>query len=407
MTLAVEDALSDTPVTIIVGPRQSGKSTIAKQFVTRERPYLTLDDPDALMLAKENPKDFLATYGTPLVIDEVQRAPELFLPLKLQIDKDRVPGSYLLTGSANVLTLPKVGDSLAGRMEVIDLLPLTQTELDGGDANFVDRLFETSPNLRWRWDESGNLFERIGRGGFPEHALRAPGKRRSQWCESYIRTLLERDVRDLSQIEGLVQLPRLLSLLALRNGSALNVSSLSRDTGIAPTTLTRYLDLLKALFLLQSVPPWTVEAGARLLKAPKLYLIDSALACHLARVEATTLRENALLLRPMLEGFIANELQRLMTQSQSSPWLMHLRTVRQKEVDFVLEGRDQRVVGIEVSTSRVPNTAEAEGLSYLADLCGERFHCGVVLYEGTECFPLGRKLWALPYAALWDAERMI
>ncbi len=400
---AVTEALADTPITLIVGPRQSGKSTLAKQFVDRERRYVTLDDPDALMLARENPKEFLESYGTPLVIDEVQRAPELFLPIKLRIDRDRKPGSYLLTGSANVLTLPKIGDSLAGRVEVIDLLPLTQAEIDGtAEPNFVHAIFKKEPSARATWDCGVDLFERLGRGGFPEHALRASGRRRAQWCESYIRTLLERDVRDLAQIEGLTQLPRLLSLLAVRNGAALNVSSLSRDTGIAPTTLTRYLDLLKALFLVQSVSPWTVEEGARLLKAPKIYLVDPALACHLARVEATSLRESPMLLKPMLEGFVANELQRLIAQSESRPWLLHLRTVRQKEVDFVLESRDRRIVGIEVSASRNPTQSDTEGLAYLHELAGDRFHCGLVLYDGDECIPLGPKLWGMPHAALWN-----
>lgn len=402
----VAESLEDTPVTLIVGPRQSGKSTLVNQFVGPERRYVTLDDPNVLGLAKENPKEFLETYGTPLVIDEVQRAPDLLLPIKLRVDRQRTPGSYLLTGSANILALPKIGDSLAGRMAVVDLLPLTQAELDGTHGNFIDQIYTKSINSRSAWESSQDLLERLGRGGFPEHALRAAGRRRSQWCESYVRTLLERDVRDLSNIEGLTQLPRLLTLLAVRNGSSLNVSSLARDTGIAATTLTRYLDLLKALFLLQTVPPWTVEEGARLLKAPKLYLVDSGLACYLAHAEATTLRSQPMLLKPMLEGFVANELQRLITQSDSRPWLLHLKTVRQKEVDFVLEGRDRRVVGIEVLSSRNPTQNDAEGLRYLRELAGDRFQAGIMLYDGLETIPFGDGIVALPYSALWESDRL-
>lgn len=387
---------------MILGPRQAGKSTLAQSFAGRERRYVTLDDPVALSQAKRDPGAFLDAHGTPLILDEVQRAPELLLPIKLRVDRDRRPGAYLLTGSANVLVLPKVADSLAGRTELIDLLPMTQAEIEGRDGNFVDRIFEGPLSTRGVWEPGPSLAERILRGGFPEPALRSGSRRRAPWFESYFRTLLERDVKDLANIEGLVQMPRLLQLLADRNGATLNVASLSRDTGIAHTTLTRYLDLLKTIYLLQLVPAWSANVETRLTKSPKAYLVDSGLACHLAHVDARALEADRFVLDTAAESFVANELTRLIGQSERRPWLMHLRTVKQKEVPFVLEGRDQRIVGIEVKAAKSVIPADFDGLRYLADLAESRFHAGIVLYDGPEPVPMAPNLLALPIAALWE-----
>jgi len=397
----VEEALADTPVIMIAGPRQAGKSTLAEEFAGKGRRYVTLDDPIALSEAKRDPGAFLDANGAPLIIDEVQRAPEILLPIKLRVDRNRTPGSYLLTGSANVLALPKVADSLAGRMEVIDLLPLTQGEMEGTEGNFVDAIFrpEYEPDEAWAKEEP--ILDRCRRGGFPEPALRSNPRRRRPWFESYFRTLLERDVRDLANIEGLTQMPRLLTLLATRNGSALNVSALARDTGIPATTLTRYLDLLRLLFLIQLVPTWSADTDTRLLKSPKAFLVDTGLACHLAHLDDGSLGADSPLTRPMVEGFVANELARLITQSEVQPWLMHLRTVRMKEVDFVLESRDRRVVGIDVKFAASVQPSDFSGLRYLADLAGNRFQRGVLLYDGKETVRVGPTLMALPFGALW------
>jgi predicted AAA+ superfamily ATPase len=395
---SLADALADTPVVTILGPRQTGKSTLARSL-DGKRTYLTLDDPIVRAEAKTDPSSFLDTHGTPITVDEVQRAPELLMPIKLRVDRNRVPGSYLLTGSANVLALPKIADSLAGRMEVIELLPFTQAEIEGRTENFIDRALSAEP-----WDDvtkAERIADRIVRGGFPEPALRANARRREAWFESYVKTLLERDVRDLAQIEGLVQLPRLLQLLAVRNGSSLNVSSLARDCGIPHTTLTRYLDLLKKLYLLQMVPAWSADVDTRLTKAPRAYLVDTGLACYLANQDEDALRDDRLAFGAALNGFVANELARLVSQSRRRPWLMHLRTVKLKEVDFVLEARDRRVVGIEVKATPSVQPSDFEGLRYLQLLAGDRFHRGIVLYTGSEVVRVTTHLTALPIQALW------
>ncbi len=394
---AVVDALEDTPVVLVHGPRQSGKSTLTQQV--GKRLMVTLDDPEPLALAKKNPTEFLLTYPPPVTIDEVQRAPELFLAIKSWVDKKRDPGSFLLTGSANVLMLPKVADSLAGRMEIIDLLPLMQAELEGSSTNFVDGLFADSFDARRVVGQPGEIIDRILAGGFPEPALRKPD-RRGPWFAGYIRSLLDRDVRDLANIEGLTQMPRLLGLLAARTGSTLNVLGLSRDTGIAHTTLTRYLDLLKALFLLQTVPAWSSDSSMKFAKTAKGYLVDTGLLCYLERLDKEAL-EDVNRLGPVLENFVASELMKLCSFSQSRPWLMHLRTVKQKEVDFVLDGQARGIVGIEVRPTRSAHPDDFEGLRFLSEVVGDRFKRGIVLHRGDEAKPFGHNLWAVPIDALW------
>lgn len=399
---AVREALTDTPVVLIHGPRQCGKSTLAISASDEaKRRVVTLDDREALLLAKQNPSDFVRTFTPPVTIDEVQRAPELFLAMKAWVDRTRIPGSFLLTGSANVLMLPKMADSLAGRMEIVDLRPLAQAEIEGTCTNPIDRLFDADFEFGGSPARSDDqVYARAVVGGYPEPVLRS-ARRRDAWFESYVRTILERDVRDLSNIDGLTQLPRLLTFLALRNGETINLASLSRDVGVPHTTLTRYVDLMQALFLIQMVPAWSKE-GARFAKAAKCYLVDTGLLCHLRRVDLKSLITNQEMRDMVLNSFVANELGRMIPTSDGRPSLLHLRTVRQKEVDFVLERADGQIVGIEVTTSGAPRLEDAEGLRWLAEIAGERFLRGIVLHVGTESRPLAPKIAAVPVDFLWQ-----
>jgi predicted AAA+ superfamily ATPase len=394
----LEDALRDTPVVLLHGARQTGKSTLA-DLVTEEqgRNRVTLDDPLALSLAKRDPAAFLNTYKPPVTIDEIQRAPELFLSIKLAVDKHRQPGRFILTGSSNVLAMPKLADSLAGRMEVIDLMPLSQGEIEGADDGFVDAVFGSEFDPAYT-DEG--IFDRITRGGFPEPVQRAP-RRRSDWFDSYIRTILERDVKDFANIEALSQMPYLMSLLAARAGSSLNGSSLSSETAIPYTSLRRYLSLLENLFLLKLVPAWSMEGGKNLAKTPKAYLLDTGLLCFLTQTSADALRSDQLRLRPALENFVAMELAKQCSFSEMRPWLLHLRTVRHLQVDFVLESRQKEIVGIQVKSAETLHQEDAEALRFLRDLAGPRFKRGIVLYLGADRVQLDERIEGLPISALW------
>lgn len=401
---AVRDALEDTPVVLVHGPRQSGKSTLAEsvagqRFAGR---MITLDDTVRLALARSNPKAFFAAHEPPLMIDEIQRAPELFLTMKLLVDKVRTPGKFLLTGSASILTLPKLADSLAGRMEIIELLPLSQGELDEKRESFVDHLFESRFSPEPISLDLPDLFRRIVRGGFPEAALRGSASRRERWFDNYVNTLLERDVRDISNIEALAQMPFLFRLLANRVGKPLNISSLAAEVEIPHTSLKRYLHLLESIFLLRLIPAWSTDRGKGLAKSPRTYLVDTGLLCNFANLDANALAKDPLRLGPVLENFVAMELAKQCGFGQVRPWLMHLRTVRQLEVDFVLENRGGSIVGVDVRATPAVKLSDADGLNYLAELAGDRFVRGVVLYLGDEIIPLSEKVLALPLSSVWQ-----
>jgi len=396
---AVALGLTDNPVVMLVGPRQSGKSTLVQELPDRE--YFTLDDPALLALIQTNPGEWLDSLTGPVTIDEIQRAPELFLPLKLRVDRDRTPGRFLLTGSANVLALPKVADSLAGRMEVIDLLPLSQAEIEGASDNFVDWVFGAEPLHSASW-EAEDIISRVMKGGFPQPVLARTDERRRAWADSYVRTLLDRDIRDLAKIESARHFPQIFRLLAARNGSQLNNDRMSRELGMSASTLRRYLDLLAKLFLIQYVPAYSTNAGVRTVRAPKAYLVDPLLVGHTLNLSTTAVNEDPNLLGPMLEGFVANELARLSTASNRKPQLFHLRTVRNQEVDFVLETGDGKLVGIEVKSSRNVAPGDFTGLRFLEELAEDRFHRGIVLYRGNRVFTVSPKIAAVPMQALWD-----
>lgn len=397
----IEEALADTPVVLIHGPRQCGKSTLAKSFVNDERRYLTFDNPLYLEQATANPLKFLAEFKGPMVLDEVQRVPKLFLPLKLLVDEDRTPGRFILTGSANVLSLPKIADSLAGRMAIVDLLPFSQSELEGSSGNLVEDLFAGNIPKSTPGMDDEDLFRRITVGGFPESNARKSMSSRDRWFEDYLRSIIERDVRDLANIDALAQIPRVLRLLAARSGTTLNVASLSRDTGIPNTSLHRYLELLEAIFLIHDFPTWSNNRGSRVTKTAKTFLVDSGLLCQLDNVTPALLDRNRDRLDTVLQSFVAMELRKLARYASGRPLVHHLRTVKQLEVDFVLEAKGGDVIGIEVIAAKAVGSSDIKGLKFLAELAEDKFKLGVVLYCGDKVEQLAGDTWAIPISSLW------
>lgn len=397
--------LADSPVVLLIGARQTGKSTLvqAPAFQEAHRRFLTFDDSNILAAAKADPAGFLNAYNEPLILDEVQRVPELFLALKASVDRDRRPGRYLLSGSANVLFLSKVADSLAGRMEVLTLWPFSQGEIEGVREGFVDAVFGASlPRLKALdgWDERKEIRQRVIRGGFPEILTRASPERQKAWFGSYLTTILQRDVRDLSRIEDITAVPRLLSILASRAGGLLNAADLSRSSGIAQTTLKRYLSLLGTVFLFHELPAWSENVGKRFVKMPKVYLSDSGLTAHLLGLSEQRIVEAPSTFGPLLENFVCMELRKLIAWSKEHPQLFHWRTHAQQEVDLVLESGG-RLVGIEVKASTTVSADDFKGLKAFAAETRQRFLRGVVLFTGSELLPFGPNLVAMPVSALW------
>jgi len=406
------DALSDTPVVVISGARQSGKSTLVQSIKTADatpRRYLTLDDAAVLNAAKSDPAGFVNGLQGPVTLDEVQRAPELFLPIKAAVDRDRQPGRFLLTGSADVMLLPGVADSLAGRMEVLSLWPMSSAELSDSPAlNRADALFSGDwSGMNVPPCERPTLIGHLLAGGFPDAVTRTSASRRTAWFDAYVQAMLQRDVRDLAHIEQLTEVPNLLQLLAARSATLLNFAELSRTAGIAQSTLKRYFALLEMLFLVVRVPPWERNPGKRLVKAPKVFLPDSGLLCHFLATTADSLATKPGLPGGVVETFVLSELLKHVVFSGQGLSLWHYRTQTHIEVDFILENRVGQITGIEVKASATVDAKDFKGLRHLQETESAIFQRGIVLYAGREVVPFGQNLWAMPLSVWWARTQKI
>jgi hypothetical protein len=400
-------ALRDTPVVYLQGPRQSGKSTLVQALGDNgyDAEYFTLDEAATLAAAQSDPDGFVTGLPERVILDEVQRVPELFRAIKRSVDAKRKPGRFLLTGSARALVLPTLSESLAGRMEVLTLWPFSQGEIAGRREGFVDACFarEFKPG-GFRDTGWSSLAERIATGGYPEVLTRTEAARRQAWFGSYITTILERDVRDLANITGLRDLPRLLRLAASRATGVLNFADLSRDAAMPQTTLQRYWALFEATFLVRALPPWHANLGLRLVKTPKVLLGDTGLLCHLLGLDAARLRADDLMVGAALECFVAGELTKQISWSATRPGLFHYRTHTQQEVDFVLEDARGRLVGIEVKKTASPTSGDFKGLRHFSEQTGRKFLRGLLLYTGSTSLAFGPNLHALPVSALWQLD---
>ncbi len=396
-------ALGDTPVVAVVGGRQTGKSTLVTGLADNghRAEYVTLDDPTELAGARSDPVAFVDRFDGPVILDEVQRAPEIFLPIKAAVDRDRRPGRFLLTGSANVLFVPSVAEALAGRMEVLTLWPFSAAELEERPSErFLDWLFADRPDLpaakRLSLEE---LVSRLLAGGYPEAVAREDDERRRRWFSSYLTTILERDVRAMADIERLEQLPSLLTAVALRSRGPLNKSGLSQDLGVPNSSLDRYLALLNRVFLVRRFGAWHNRLGPRLVKSPKLLVSDPGLLCHLLRIDRERLREDAALRGLVLEDYVGMELVKCAAVGSATD-VLHYRTTKGAEVDFLLESADGRIAGVEVKASRSVDAHDFKRFERLEQSLGERFARGVVLYTGDRVIPFGERLAAWPVSLL-------
>jgi predicted AAA+ superfamily ATPase len=404
LTMNLLQALNDTPVVLLNGARQVGKSTLARQLISAKFPahYLTFDDSAILNIAKSNPQGFINDLKLPVILDEIQHVPELFSAIKMAVDGNRKAGSFLLTGSANVLLLPKLSESLAGRMEILTLWPLAQSEITKKKGNFIDQLF--SDDLLNNFISSLNtadLIEMIVCGGFPESIGRHIDGRRRVWFKSYIETILKKDVRDLANIEGLIELPRLLQLLAARCGGLLNFSELSRSFGIPQTTLKRYLALLETIFLLQRIPAWSNNLSKRLVKSPKIILNDTGFIAYLLGLNHERFLAEKQLFGHILENFVIVELQKEASWSNMQPQFSHFRTQAGQEVDLILENTAGKIVGIEIKSTATIDKKDLQGLLTLAEISKKHFHRGIIFYTGKHCIPCGNNIFAVPIDMLW------
>lgn len=397
------EALQDTPVVLIHGPRQCGKTTLARAVGDAAGyAYISFDDDVLRASVLADPVGFVADLPDKVVLDEVQRVPELFTALKVAVDRDRRPGRFILTGSANVLLVPKLADSLAGRMEILRLHPLAQSELAAKQPDFLDALFGEGFKTKQQARLGKELADRIASGGYPAALARPSSRRRVTWYRDYIEMLVQRDVRDMARISSLDVLPRLLALSAGQTARLLNVADLASPFQLSRPTIRDYVTLLARVFLLEELSPWHNNRLSRLVKTPKLHLGDTGLACALLGVDAAALWADRTLLGQLLETFIFQELRRQASWRDDPINFYHFRDKDGAEVDIVLEGVGQRVAGVEVKAAATVTAADFRGLRKLRESAGERFAGGVVLYDGEVTTPFGDKLVAVPIRSLWD-----
>lgn len=399
----LREMLADSPAVLVHGPRQCGKTTLAQRVGKRQRTaYITFDDESSRSLAVADPVGFVADLPRRVILDEVQHVPQIFSALKVAIDRDRVPGRFLLTGSTNVLLLPKLADSLAGRLAILRLHPLAQCELARRPARFIDRLFGADFTVR-PWKRLGaELPERIAAGGYPAAIALPAGRRRNRWYADYVDTIIQRDVRELARIASLDQLPRLLGLMAASTARLLNFTDLAAPLQVSRPTLRDYVTLLARVFLVEQLPPWHANRLSRLVKTPKLHVGDTGLACALLGMDAAGLTADRGLLGQLVETFVLQELRRQASLQDVPPSFFHYRDRDGYEVDIVLERGVQAVAGVEVKAGATVTAADFRGLRRLKDACGTRFAGGIVLYDGEISAGFGDGLYAVPLRALWE-----
>jgi len=396
----IDEALQDTPVVLLAGPRQAGKTTLVRQFAEQGLYYLTLDDELTLLSAREDPVGMIRNLDR-AVIDEIQRAPQLLLAIKKSVDEDRRPGRFLLTGSANLMALPTVADSLAGRMETLMLLPLSQSEIENRPANWIDSVYSGKILAADPPVLGSNLAERVLRGGYPEAVARPTEKRRTAWARQYIDAILKRDVRDVAEIDKLDQLPRFLHSLAQTAGQMCNYSEIGGQVGLDGKTVSRYIGVFEQMYLLKRIDVWARNRLKRVVKTPKLQFIDSGLLAMLMDINAKDVQADRSHYGHVLESFVFGELLKHSTTADNDYRLLYYRDADKFEVDVVIENSTGQLVGVEVKASATVKERDLRGLKKLASLAGDQFTAGVLLYDGDETMPLGNNLWAAPLSTLW------
>jgi len=394
-------ALTDTPVVMVIGPRQCGKTTLVRQFVDRGRQYVTLDDDTVLAAARSDPAGFVRGFDL-VAIDEVQRAPELLRAIKRSVDSDRRAGRFLLTGSANILTLPQVSESLAGRMEVVNLMPISRAEIAGQrpaflKTAFAGKLVKPGPALI-----GDDLVHAVLVGGYPEMLRRDNSRRRQTWARNYVRAIVERDVRDIAEVEKLDRLPRLLQVLAHHSGQLANFTQIGGQLGLDDKTTQKYTGILEQLFLVYRLSPWCRTQLKRLIKTPKLHFLDSGLLAASRGLTAERIAKDRSAFGDLLETFVFSEVIKQTAWCEESYTLHHYRDKDQDEVDIIVEDERGAKVGIEVKASATVYASDFKGMRKLLNICGDDLKLGVVLYDGTKIVPFGDRLFAAPISCLWS-----
>lgn len=403
----VEEALKDTRVVSLLGARQVGKSTLAHEVATQlgASGPLTLDDATTRAAADADPTGFVASLARPVMLDEAQRSEPLLLAIKEAVDRDTTPGQFLLTGSANILTAPRIHEALTGRTEIITLWPLAQSEIERSQVNFVDRLFAGNiPSITGATVGRDAFVERAVQGGYPEALKRTP-RRRERWFESYIESIVTRDLRELADIRRLGAVPSLLRLIAGQAANLFKAETMSNDLGISTKTVQAYTELLETVYLVRRVKAWRANIGNREVTTPKIYVVDSGLLAYLLGADAGRAGRDDQVSGKLFENFVAMEIARLVDWADTASTQYHYRDRSTgDEIDAVLESRTGQIACVECKSAATVRSSDYRGMAKLRDARADRFTAGVVMYTGAETRPLTEKIWAVPVNALWGTE---
>jgi|SRR5437588_4812793 len=396
----VKTALRDTPVVMVNGPRQCGKTTLVRRFVEGDRSYITLDDDTQFAAARADPAGFLRGVER-AIIDEIQRAPELLRAIKRSVDEDRRPGRFLLTGSANILTLPQVAESLAGRMEVVNLLPLSRAEICGAKPTFLEKAFSGKVAKPSEILVGTELVDAVLIGGYPEMLTREDPKRRQAWAREYIEAIVQRDVRDIAEVEKLDQMPRLLRVLAHHSGQLTNFMQTGDEINLDAKTTRRYMGVLEHLFLVRRLDPWFRNRLKRLVKTPKLHFLDPGLLAAIRGITEEQIAKDRSFFGPVLEAFVFSEIMKQTSWLDGTYTLHHYRDKDQDEVNIVVENDRGALVGLEIKAAATVDANDFKGLRKLAHASRDRLMIGAVLYDGESIVAFGDRMFAAPISCLW------
>ena len=402
ITEKLKKSLSIYPVILIGGARQVGKTTLVKNVLADQGyTYYTLDDRSTLLFAQRDPQGFIENLSGPVVIDEIQRVPELLLAIKYVSDQEPKAGRFVITGSANPMLLPSVADSLRGRIAILNVHPFSQGEFRGIKDDFLkyafsEDNFDTISSKIKTENYSKNI---VFRGGYPINIL-DDEQNRTDWFKNYTDIVLLKDLEDISNIQNIRYFETLLSLLVARVGNLLNISETARDGKMSSSTVGRYISLLEALYLINTQTNWSNNLTTRIIKSPKIYFNDTGLLTSLLDMEMEKLFSSSIW-GAVLENFIFMELEKQLTWSIIDAKLSHFRTTSGTEIDIIAEKRDGTIVGIEVKASASVSPSDLQGLKYLKEKIGDKFHKGIIFYTGKQFLSLGDKFYAVPVAGLW------
>jgi predicted AAA+ superfamily ATPase len=399
----VAESLSDSRIVFIAGARQVGKTTLASKVIADEHPmtFYTLDDKVTRDAALADPTGFVAGLVGPAFIDEIQRAPDLLLALKQVVDKDPVPGRFLITGSANVLASRKIRDALPGRIDRVRMWPLARTEIEGGNLNVAEELLAgRAPQVTDAPLGHAAFSSIVCEGGYPEARRRPAGRSRTRWFSNYIDTTLERDLFELAEARRVEDIGQLLRLLATQSANLANYSTIAQRLNMDPKTVKAYIGLLEQMFLVQRLPAWRPGLGAREATTPKVYICDSGLLAYLLGADEKRVESDDRITGKICETFVAAEIMKHISWAQDEVRLYHYQRDRE-DVDLILENRRGEIAAIEVKAHATVRQNDLHWLRKLRDTRGTQFKAGIVIYSGAQTTPLGDQLWAVPYAGLW------